>query len=59
MAILDWSQCAAIESILSGCTKWSRVRLHFDRISAAVNAVTVGSYAEVYIPFNLDAKLTQ
>jgi aconitase A len=40
--------------ILGGCTKWSRVRLHFERIAAAVNAVTPGSYAEVYIPFTLN-----
>jgi hypothetical protein len=40
--------------ILTGCTKWSRVRLHFERIAAAVNAVTPGSYAEVFIPFTLN-----
>ena len=37
--------------VLSGCTKWSRVRLHFESIAAAVNSVTAGSYAEVYIAF--------
>jgi hypothetical protein len=40
--------------ILAGCTKWSRVRLHFERIAAAVDAVTPGSYAEVFIPFTLN-----
>jgi hypothetical protein len=40
--------------ILSGCTKWSRVRMHFERIAAAVNAAIPGSYAEVYIPFELN-----
>ena len=37
--------------VLSGTTKWSRVRLHCDRIAAAVDAATPGSYAEVLIPF--------
>jgi hypothetical protein len=37
--------------VLAGTTKWSRVRLHLDRISAAVNACIPGSYAEVDIPF--------
>jgi len=37
--------------VLSGTTKWSRVRLHCDRIAAAVDAATHGSYAEVLIPF--------
>ena len=36
--------------VLTGTTKWSRVRLHLERIVAAVNAVTAGSYAEVDIP---------
>ena len=40
--------------VLSGCTKWSRVRLHFERIAATVNSVTPGSYAAVEIPFELD-----
>jgi hypothetical protein len=38
--------------ILTGATKWSRVRLHIDRIIAAVNAATPGSYVEAEIPFN-------
>jgi hypothetical protein len=37
--------------VLTGTTKWSRVRLHLERIAAAVNAATPGSYAEVEIPF--------
>jgi len=36
---------------LTGTTKWSRVRLHLERIAAVVNAATPGSYAEVVIPF--------
>ena len=38
--------------VLAGTTKWSRVRLHQERIAAAVNAATPGSYAEVAIPFD-------
>jgi hypothetical protein len=37
--------------VLSGTTKWSRVRLQVERIAAAVNVATPGSYAEVFIPF--------
>ena len=37
--------------VLTGTTKWSRVRLHLDRIAAAVHAATPGSYTEVNIPF--------
>ena len=37
--------------VLMGTTKWSRVRLHHERIASAVNAATPGSYAEVLIPF--------
>ena len=36
--------------VLAGTTKWSRVRRHVDRIAAAVNAATPGSYTEVEIP---------
>jgi hypothetical protein len=35
----------------TGTTKWSRVRLHLERIAAAINAAAPGSYAEVLIPF--------
>ncbi|MGA3238568.1 MAG: hypothetical protein ABSG03_19915 [Bryobacteraceae bacterium] len=38
--------------VLAGTTKWSRVRLHLDRITAAVNTATPGSYTEVAIPFD-------
>lgn len=38
--------------VLTGTTKWSRVRLHVERIAAAVNAATPGSYTEVDVPFN-------
>jgi hypothetical protein len=37
--------------VLTGTTKWSRVRLYLERIAAIVNAVTPGSYTEVNIPF--------
>ena len=36
--------------VLIGTTKWSRVRRHADRITAAVAAALPGSYAEVEIP---------
>ncbi len=38
--------------VLTGSTKWSRVRQHTDRIAAAVAAATPGSYAEVEISFD-------
>ena len=37
--------------VLGGSTKWSRVRLHFERIAAAVNAAEPGWYTEVDVPF--------
>jgi hypothetical protein len=37
--------------VLAGTTKWSRVQLHLERIAAAVNAATPGSYTEVDIPY--------
>jgi hypothetical protein len=37
--------------VLTGTTKWSRVRLHLERIAASVNAAAPGSYTEVPIPF--------
>ena len=37
--------------VLTGTTKWSRVRQHSDRIAAAVASATPGSYSEVEIPF--------
>jgi len=38
--------------VLTGTTKWSRVQLHHERIAAAANAATPGSYTEVVIPFD-------
>jgi hypothetical protein len=38
--------------VLTGTTRWMRVRLHLDRIAVAVNAATPGSYTEVAIPFD-------
>jgi hypothetical protein len=37
--------------VLTGTTRWSRVRQHAERIAAAVASATPGSYAEVEIPF--------
>jgi len=37
--------------VLTGTTKWSRVRLHLERIAATIDAVMPGSYTEVPIPF--------
>ena len=37
--------------VLSGSTRWSRVRQQADRIVAAVGAATPGSYAEVEVSF--------
>ena len=38
--------------VLTGTTIWSRVRLHQERIAAAVSVATPGSYAEVVIPLD-------
>ena len=38
--------------VLTGTTKWSRARLHLERISTIVDAATPGSYTEVSIPFD-------
>ena len=38
--------------VLTGSTKWSRVRLHLERIAAAVNTSTPGGYTEIDIPFS-------
>ena len=37
--------------VLTGTTRWSRVRQHANRIAAAVASATPGSYSEVEIPF--------
>ena len=40
-----------IALVVLGNSQWPMVRLHLDKIVAAVNACTPGSYAEVEIPF--------
>ena len=40
-----------IALVILGHSQWPAVRLHLDRIAAAVNACTPGSYAELEIPF--------
>jgi hypothetical protein len=40
-----------IALVVLGTPQWPLVRLHMERIAAAVNAATPGSYAEVDIPF--------
>ena len=41
-----------IAIVVLGNSTWRVVRLHLDRIAAAANAATPGSYAEVNIPFH-------
>lgn len=38
--------------VLTGSTKWSRVRQHTDEIAAVVGTAVPGSYVEVEIPFD-------
>jgi hypothetical protein len=38
--------------VLTGTTKWSRVRLHLERIAAVVDATMPGGYIEIPIPFD-------
>jgi hypothetical protein len=40
-----------IALLVLGNSQWPMVRLHLDKIVAAVNACTPGSYTEVEIPF--------
>jgi hypothetical protein len=40
-----------IALVVLSTPQWPRVRLHMERIAAAVNAATPGSYAEVEIPY--------
>ena len=40
-----------IALVILGNSQWPVVRLHLDRIAAAVDACTPGSFAEVDIPF--------
>lgn len=37
--------------VLTGSTKWSRVREHSDRIAAAIAVTALAGYTEVDIPF--------
>lgn len=37
--------------VLTGSTRWSRIRQHADRIAVAVASATPGSYSEVEISF--------
>jgi predicted nuclease of predicted toxin-antitoxin system len=37
--------------VLAGSTKWSRIQMHLQDISAAVEGVTPSSYCEVMISF--------
>jgi hypothetical protein len=39
-----------IAIVVLGNQQWPDVRIHLDRIAAAVNAATPGSYTEVEIP---------
>ena len=41
--------------VLTGTTKWSRVRKHADRIAAAIASAATGTYLEVEIPFEPEA----
>jgi hypothetical protein len=45
------SHLRRIALVVLGNQQWPVVRLYLDRIAAAVNACTPGSYAEVEIPF--------
>jgi hypothetical protein len=40
-----------IAIVVLGQQQWPLVKLHLDKIAAAVNACTPGSYTEVEIPF--------
>jgi hypothetical protein len=40
-----------IALVILGNQQWPLVQLHLDKIAAAVNAATPGSFAEVDIPF--------
>lgn len=40
-----------IALVVLSSPQWPRVRLHMERIAAAVNAATPGSYVEVEIPY--------
>jgi hypothetical protein len=42
--------------VLTGTTKWSRVREHAGRIAAAIASATPGSYLEIEIPFESEPR---
>ena len=37
--------------VLTGTTKWARVKLHLDRIAVSIERATPGSYAEVNVRY--------
>jgi hypothetical protein len=37
--------------VITGTTRWARVRLHLEKVAVAVNASQAGTYTEVEIPF--------
>jgi hypothetical protein len=41
-----------IALVVLSTPQWPRVRLHIERVAAAVNSATPGSYTEVEIPYN-------
>ena len=41
-----------IALVVLGNSQWPLVRLHLDKIAAAVNACTPGRYTEIAIPFD-------
>jgi hypothetical protein len=41
-----------IALVVLGNSQWPLVRLHLDKIAAALNACTPGSYTEIAIPFD-------
>ena len=42
--------CRKIAIVVLGTSQWPVLRLHVQRVAAAVNTVTPGSYTEVDIP---------
>ena len=49
----NFSNRAMAILVLTDGAKWTRVRLHLDRIATAVDAMVPGSYTEVQIPYPL------
>lgn len=46
---LDGRKVAIV--VLTGTTRWSRVKLQFEGVAAAVKEISPGGYREVEIPF--------